>query len=139
MRLTTKKEKNMTQTATRGKIYVSSPMTAYTLPLYDENLKLIRERWCTAEIVPARGHYDSNGDWLKKWEAEKGGYSGCVFFSHQGVVGKGTVKEVADLDALNVPILYLRSDGTFVLYAKVKFKLLDGGMSWTRYAVVVEK
>lgn len=122
-------------------IYVSSPVTSYQSPLYEANLKLIAARWPTAEIIAARDHYKSNQDWLARWPTEHKQYSGCVFFSYEGVVGKGVVTELKDLDANNTPILYLtcesRIEGNFIPYHKVSIQLLNDGKNWTNYARVV--
>ncbi len=121
-------------TTTRGKIYLSCNFTAFYTRLYDNNLALIKRRWPEAEIFEPKFRYRDTQDWLNEWDQDRKTFTGCVFFDHEGYIGKGVLKEITDLDRYNTPVLYLASFGEFYPLSALTIEMYMGGIDWNKYA-----
>jgi hypothetical protein len=121
----------------REVIYVASPVATYDTPRYDLMIAHAQRAFPDAKVLLARGLYRDRAHWLAIWPAHLAQLRALVYFADMdGSIGNGVFKEIADAQAQGIPVHYLSDDGVLILSERVALDLIDGGLSWRRYARV---
>jgi hypothetical protein len=118
-------------------IYIASPVATYDTPRYDLMIAHAQSAFPDGELLPARGLYRDSAHWLATWPAHLARLLALVFFTDSdGSIGYGVYKEIADAQARDIPIHYLSDSGALILGERMALDVIDGGLSWRRYAGV---
>jgi hypothetical protein len=121
----------------REVIYVASPVASYDKPRYDLMIAHAQRAFPDAKVLPARGLYRDRAHWLATWPAHLARLLALVYFADlDGSIGNGVYKEIADAQARSIPVHYLSDSGALIRGERVALDLIDGGLSWRRYARV---
>jgi len=95
-----------------GIVYLASPKPTFGTKLARRMIGRARKLFPRAGVIAAGDLFTSNEDWLKRWPFTLGAFAGLAFFSEaDGTVGLGVCKEVADAQALDLPVVFLDDEG----------------------------
>jgi hypothetical protein len=79
------------------KIYVSSPVSLYDKPLYEEYRQQIKQLYPGARIVWTKDLYRDSQDWRNQWPRYCKYATILIFITDEGWIGRGVHTEIEDM------------------------------------------
>ena len=90
-------------------VYLMARLIDFRAPCYDDALGWIRAQLPQANIQSPRELFRSNGEWLARWPTLLAEIHVGIVVS-AGYIGPGVAKELRELAARDLPLLWLRAE-----------------------------
>lgn len=118
-------------------VYVIGRIVDYETPEYARAVAWAARQFPASQIVPARGHWASSADWLSEWPAFARSVAvGIIVTGPTPVVGRGVWREIEDLTALGVPVIWLHAEAGRRLVTPAAVLRRLPGDDWNAWARV---
>lgn len=121
----------------RPRIYVMGRIVDYDSAFYPRAVRWTEQRFPACEVVPARGLWPSTPAWLTGWPSFAATVGlGIVVTGPGDVIGRGVWREVEDLTAWKIPMLWLKCGVSRVTPVPAPVVRQLPGDDWNSWATV---